>query len=241
MKEPDELENLQTALQFQALHSALTEFCSRAGHDLLGPVNQAGSLLGLMVRRYRNQLDGDAEELLNYLQSSAARMERVIAGMGQFIETAARPPRLGPVDLNASLASCRSLLYEEILKSGAVIEAETLPVVSADSGQMLAIFEILISNSIKFRKPDVAPRIRISRRQEGETCAIAVADNGIGIPATAEDIVFQPFRRLNGREYPGAGLGLAMAKLIAELHGCRIGIDPDADDGTCVVFTVRPA
>lgn len=225
----------------QALLSGLTELSSRAGHDLLGPIHQAGTLVALFISRYRSRLDPEADKLLEFLKNASATMEGVAAGVGKFLEIAGRPPSFGPVDLNASLACSLARLGKAIAESGAVIESDSLPVVSADAAQMATIFEILIGNSIKFRRPEAPPRIRVSLKRVGE---IAIADNGIGIDPEYSETVFLPFKRLNGRAYAGAGLGLATAKLIAEMHGCNIRIDPVPDcelepHGTHVRFTVR--
>jgi light-regulated signal transduction histidine kinase (bacteriophytochrome) len=232
--------NRQEMIAAQALLSGLTELSARATHDLLGPLNQAGSLLALFVKRYGGRLDPEADKLLEFLQSASLRMESVIAGVRKYIEIAGKPPSFGPVDLNVSLASSRSLLERAISGSGAVIVSDSLPVVSADAAQMVKIFEIIIGNSIKFRKPDAPPHIEVCPIGAGEVRGIKIADNGIGIDPQYRDSVFLPFRRLNGREYEGNGLGLAMAKLIVELHGGNIGIDSTPPHGTHVKFTVRP-
>jgi light-regulated signal transduction histidine kinase (bacteriophytochrome) len=225
----------------QALLSGLNELSSRAGHDLLGPLNQAASLLALFIKRYGSRLDRDADKLLEFLQDASNRMEGVAAGVRKYMEIACRRPSLGPVDLNVSLSSSLSLLESAIFESGAIIASDSLPVVSADAAHMVTIFEILIGNAIKFRRPDAPPRIQVSSRRPGD---ITIADNGIGIDPEYSETVFVPFRRLNGGEYGGAGLGLATAKLIAEMHGGSIRIDsiPDCDralHGTHVHFTMR--
>lgn len=232
------------AIEAKALISSLSEFSSRAGHDLVGPVNQAGSLLALFIGRHRNQIDSEADRLLEYLQRAAARMEETIAGVAEYMAIASAQLNLGPVDLNASLASSRASLEKKIAGTGAIIEADSLPQTVADAAQAAALFEILIGNSIKFRKPDIAPRIRISCERTGNVPAIAIRDNGIGIDPECSDSVFQPFRRLHGREYQGTGLGLAVAKLIAERHGGTIGVvrAPEKGlDGACVRFTLWPS
>jgi len=225
----------------QALLAGLNELSSRAGHDLLGPLNQAASLLALFIKRYGNRLDPDADRLLEFLQNASNRMEGVAAGVRKYMEIAGRRPSLGPVDLNVSLASSLSLLENVISESGAVIVSDPLPVVSADAAHMVTIFEILIGNAIKFRRPDAPPRIQVSLIRAGE---VAIVDNGIGIAPEYSEAVFVPFKRLNGGEYTGAGLGLATAKLIVEMHGGSIRIDPfpgseQALHGTQVQFTVR--
>jgi chemotaxis family two-component system sensor kinase Cph1 len=233
------------ALEAQALLCALTELSARAGHDLIAPLNQAGSLLALFVKRYRNQVGSEADELLEFLQSASTTMEGLVAGIRRYLEIAGRAPSFEPVDLNASLASCLALLDKRISECAAVIESESLPVVSADAAQMAALFGILIGNSIKFRQADTPPRIRISSKRVDHIVVVAIADNGIGIDPEFSETVFLPFRRLNnGKEYPGTGLGLAMAKLIIELHGGNIRIDPaqasavKGSSGASVQFTL---
>jgi signal transduction histidine kinase len=235
-----ELSRLE-AIAAQALLTGLTELSSRAAHDLLGPIHQAGALLALLVKRYRGQLDPEAEKLLEFLQSASDRVEVATAGVRKYLEIAGRPLNPGPVDLNASLASALVALEKPIQESGAVIESDSLGVITADADHMVTIFETLIGNSIKFRKPDTPPGIRVSL---GKADEIAIADNGIGIDPEHSEAVFLPFRRLNGREFAGAGLGLATAKLICELHGGNIRIGPVSNcerlpQGTRVHFTVR--
>ncbi len=226
--------------EVQALLSALTELSSRAGHDLLGPLNQAAALLALFIKRYRNQLDSDADHLMDFLESTSRRTEGVLAGVARFMEIAAARPNITHVDLDASLASSLALLEKPIAQSGAVIESEPLPSVSADPAQMVSLFELLIGNSIKFRKPDTPPHIQVSATRKGEIRGIAITDNGIGIDPEFCEAIFLPFRRLNGAEYPGSGLGLSMARLIAELNGGSIRVDPERDKaGTCIHFTLR--
>jgi light-regulated signal transduction histidine kinase (bacteriophytochrome) len=236
----------QDAMAAQAMLSGLIALSQRAGHDMVGPLNQAASLVSLFIKRHKNQLDSDADMLLEFLESASARMEGVVAGVRKFMEIAGNPPSFRPVDLNASLASSLVLLDKSIAQSGAVIVSDTLPVISADPAQMVTLFELLIGNAIKFRKPDMHPHIQVSSLGAGEMSgrgeipSIAIADNGIGIDPEYCDIVFLPFKRLNGVEYPGVGLGLTTAKLITEMHGGNIRVFQVKDsDGMCVEFTVQ--
>ena len=227
-----------------ALLSGLNDLSARAGHDLVGPLNQAASLLALFLKRGGDSPDPQAATLLEFLQSSSNRIEGVLAGFRRYLEIASKPPGFETLDLNVSFASSLALLEQEIAASGAVIALGQLPMVSADSAQMVSIFEILIGNAIKFRRQDVSPRIQVSVIREGEVRSISVADNGIGIDPEYREAVFLPFKRLNGAQYPGAGLGLAMAKLIVEMHGGRIRINPERrkyPGGTEVLFTVQSA
>lgn len=230
----------------RTLARELAEFSARAGHDLLGPLNQASSLLALFVHHHKPAPGSESDQseaglLLDFLQSSAARMQGVIAGVQPFLNAAAAMPDFRPADLNEALAAAQLRLDKAIAASGAVIASDTLPVVPGNIHQMGTVFEALIDNAIKFRRLDEPPRIRISARQSGGDWIFTVADNGIGIDAEYREAVFLPFRRLHGKEFPGAGMGLATAKLIVGLHGGEIRIEPVSEDGTApgaaVVFT----
>jgi chemotaxis family two-component system sensor kinase Cph1 len=227
----------------QALVAGLTRLSARAAHDLVAPLNRSASLLTLFVKRYRNRLDPEADNLLELLARASISMEGVAVGVRKYLEIAARPPSYGPVDLNVSLASSLAQLEKTISANEAVIVSDSLPTVLADGTHMVTLFETLIGNSIKFRRPDVPPRIQVSSGRTGDIRTIAIADNGIGIDPEYRDTVFLPFKRLNGAEYPGPGLGLAAAKLITEMHGGNIRMDSLADRepslyGTRVQFTV---
>jgi light-regulated signal transduction histidine kinase (bacteriophytochrome) len=222
----------------QALLSGLSGFSSRAAHDLLGPLNQASSLLTLFIRRYRNQLDSEADTLLEFLQSASTAMEATAAAARKYLEIAGQPPVFERVDLNASLASSLKVLEKSVSDTGAAVSCESLPAVSADAAQMAILFEVLIGNSIKFCKRNEPPCIQISSRRAEDVWVIAIADKGIGIDPEFNEAAFLPFKRLNGREYPGAGLGLAVAKLIIGMHGGNISIDSVPEQGTRVEFTV---
>jgi light-regulated signal transduction histidine kinase (bacteriophytochrome) len=97
----------------------------------------------------------------------------------------------------------------------------------------------LIGNSLKFRRPDVPPVIRVSAEREENEWRINVRDNGIGIEAEFADKVFVIFQRLHARDaYEGTGIGLAIVKKIVEYHGGRIWLDLDVAEGTSIYFTL---
>jgi light-regulated signal transduction histidine kinase (bacteriophytochrome) len=219
----------------KVLQEELIGFSSRAGHDLLGPLNQAASLLALFVKRYRNELDAGADVLLDHLLNAAAKMDTVTEGVRRYLSVAGRPIDYATVDLSTALSSALAVLEPVVKSSGATVTADVLPIVECGSAQMTAAFEILIDNAIKFRRPEEAPRVRVSAVSEEGEVRLAVTDNGIGIDPRYWQVML-PFRRLNGREYPGAGLGLATARLIARLHGGGLRVESTPGAGTTVTI-----
>jgi len=103
---------------------------------------------------------------------------------------------------------------------GAVITHDPLPILVADRTQLAQLFQNLVSNAIKFRRQDHAPRIHVSAAREARGWRMSVRDNGIGIEPQFFDRIFIVFQRLHTRdEYAGTGIGLAICKKIVERHG----------------------
>lgn len=126
-----------------------------------------------------------------------------------------------------------------IKKNKAVITHDTLPTVLADGGQLVQLFQNLISNAIKFKMPDEEPRIHISTKEEKDKYIFSVKDNGIGIEPKYADRIFEVFQRLQKRsEYEGTGIGLAISKKIVERHGGKIWVESEPGKGSIFYFTM---
>jgi len=132
-----------------------------------------------------------------------------------------------------------SNLEATITETGARITHDHLPEVYADRIQLTQVFQNLIGNAIKFRKPDDIPRIHISSRQQETMWIFSVQDNGIGMDPKYFDRIFTIFQRLHTRQaYPGTGIGLALCKRIVERHGGCIWVESEPDKGTVFWFTL---
>jgi light-regulated signal transduction histidine kinase (bacteriophytochrome) len=136
------------------------------------------------------------------------------------------------------LGEVKSQLEGRAGEDGEIVWHE-LPVVEGEEPLLTTLFVNLIGNALKFRRPDVPPRVEITARLEGEEWHVNVRDNGIGIEAEFADKVFVIFQRLHARDaYEGTGIGLAIVKKIVEYHGGRIWLDLDVDEGTSINFTL---
>jgi signal transduction histidine kinase len=122
--------------------------------------------------------------------------------------------------------------------------------IDADATQMRQLFQNLLSNALKFTRPEEPPRIRIHARiydepnshrkpdQTTQCCELRVTDNGIGFEGKYLDRIFQPFQRLHARsEFQGTGMGLAICRKIAERHSGSITAESRPGKGT--TFIVR--
>lgn len=133
----------------------------------------------------------------------------------------------------------RALLNLEVTikENNTTITHDTLPTVMADSSQLLQVFQNLISNAIKFHGTE-SPRIHISARRNENEWIFSVHDNGIGIEQEYTKQLFNIFKRLHGREYPGIGLGLSICKKIINRHNGRIWLESEPGKGSTFYFTI---
>jgi light-regulated signal transduction histidine kinase (bacteriophytochrome) len=111
--------------------------------------------------------------------------------------------------------------------------------VVGDSAQLQLLFHHLLSNSLRYRKPGVPPRIEISaERLWSAEWRFCVRDSGLGFDPAHSTGMFAPFRRLHGREISGTGLGLTLCRRIVERHGGRIWAEGVAGKGAAFCFTL---
>jgi light-regulated signal transduction histidine kinase (bacteriophytochrome) len=139
------------------------------------------------------------------------------------------------------LASTLETLQAAIEEASAEVVFEELPVVLGDAAQLTQVFQNLISNAIKYRRPGQHPRIRIWAERENEHWRFGVQDNGLGFPQALADRIFAPFRRLHGPEIPGAGIGLALCRRIIDRHRGRMWAESQEGTGATFYFTLPAA
>jgi signal transduction histidine kinase len=216
----------------------LEQFAYVASHDLQEPLRKVASFCQLLQRRYAGQMDERADQYIAFAVDGAQRMQRLINDLLAFSRIGRLTAGFTEVDLNRVLTEVTSQLEERAGPDAEISWAE-LPTVEGEEPLLTTLFVNLIGNSLKFRRPDVPPVIRVTARREGDEWAVNVRDNGIGIEAEFADKVFVIFQRLHARDaYEGTGIGLAIVKKIIEYHGGRIWLDLDVEEGTSINFTL---
>jgi len=233
--------------QLERSNVDLEQFAWAASHDLKEPLRTISSYTDLLVRRSlakngKAPDQGQAAEFARYIQQGVERMSAMIDGLLAYSRAMMQPLEHDHVT-NAQIAAEEAVqtLHASIEENGARIEIDPLPVVCAEAGPLLQIFQNLLANALKYRTPGVAPCIRISAVTGGGEVRFAVGDNGIGIAPEHYDRIFEVFRRLHGEDYEGLGVGLAIYKRLVERYGGRIWLDSEPGSGSTFYFTLPAA
>ena len=220
----------------------LEQFAYVASHDLQEPLRMVSSFTQLLAQRYGDKLDQDAREFIGYAVDGANRMQRLIQDLLSYSRITTRGQLFSPVDAHDALGEAIINLQSAIRESGALVTNEDLPRVLGDRTQIVQVFQNLIGNGIKFRKPGEPPRVHLRAERDAAGAgfwAFSVADNGIGIAPRHFERLFVIFQRLHGKkEYPGTGIGLALCKRIVERHGGRIWLESEEGKGSIFSFTL---
>ncbi|MBI2386891.1 MAG: PAS-domain containing protein [Elusimicrobia bacterium] len=219
-------------------NAELEMYAYAASHDLSAPLRRIIGFGDLLEARAKSKLDAGDLDYVERIRRSAAAALKLVTDMLTLSRIGRDALPIEDVDLNAVLAEVRSDLAAEIAASGARIEAGPLPVVRAHAIPMHNLLLNLVSNAVKFRRPDRPPVVRIAGRRDGDVLEITVADDGIGFdPAYAEKI-FQPFLRLHASsDYSGSGIGLAICRRVALRYGGTLTADGVPGAGS--TFTLR--
>ncbi len=216
----------------------LEQFAYIASHDLQEPLRNVATCLQMLERDYKNKLDPNADQYIQYAVESAVQMKALILDLLAYSRVATRGKPPEKTDCEQIFERALKNLSCAITETGAVITHDALPTISADDTQLLQVFQNLIQNAIKFRK-DEPPQIHVSALKSKKEWIFFVKDNGIGIESHQLDRIFQIFHRLHKRsDYNGTGIGLAIAKKVVERHGGRIWAESELGSGTTFHFTI---
>ncbi|HEY2381960.1 MAG TPA: PAS domain S-box protein [Terriglobia bacterium] len=227
------------ASELSRSNSELQQFAYVASHDLQEPLRMVASYTQLLAKRYRGQLDENADEYIGFAVDGAARMSGLIDDLLTFSRLDSQGNPFDETDLDKVLHRALENLQVAMEESKADITWDAMPTILADEFQMGQLFQNLVGNALKFRAPDRRPAIHISAERRTMEWIFSVRDNGIGIDPQFGDRIFIIFQRLHLKnEYPGTGIGLTICKKIVERHGGRIWLEPQAGLGTTFSFSV---
>ena len=223
------------------------EVLSRLSHELRTPLNSViGFSRVLGTNRAGNQRAEDLA-MLERIRASGERLLDLVEDLFDVTAPSPAAPVLVPVNVAAAAATAvRENLCAATRKGitlDLVLEAEGM--VSLDAARLLRVLRKLVSNAVKFTaQGGVVVTVRAcagSGVPSGAPAAIEVRDSGIGIPTSLQAAIFEPFVQVDGstrRVHEGAGLGLSVARTLAESMSCRLTMasEPGAGSQFVLIF-----
>ena len=212
-------------------------FTSTTVHHLREPVRMF-SVYTEMLRQAETELSAEAVRSIEFLRKAAVQMQKLLDGMAEFALATDRTARTyRKVQLDLPLRQALLGLNAEIKADGAKVSYAGLPEVWGDMDRLALVFQHLIRNALRYRR-DGTPEVEISAKSDGANWLIQVSDNGPGVATEFREKIFEPYRRLHGRELPGNGLGLAVCREILEGLGGKIWVDSGPAGGAVFCFTL---
>ena len=225
------------AAELARSNEELDQFASIASHDLQEPLRKVRTFTQELTVLEATRLSDKGRDYLQRTNAAAERMQRLIEDLLRFSRVSTQGRPFVDVDLQAVTRDVLTDLDAQISATGAVVHVGPLPTLKADPLQMHQLLQNLVSNAIKFHRPDVVPDVHISANVGDDKVELVVRDNGIGFDPRYSLRIFRVFERLHGRnEYPGTGIGLSVCRKIADRHGGTIVAD--GNPGSGATFTV---
>jgi signal transduction histidine kinase len=231
-----ELALARKAKQLESSNADLREFAYVTSHDLQEPLRSVNGFAQLLSRRYKGRLDEDADEFLDYITDASTRMTAMIQGLLAYSRVMHAADLDERVPLTEAVDWAKSNLLLAIEEANAEIKVGELPVLHGNRVQFGQLMQNLIGNAIKYRGAD-PPVVEIRCESHDSEHVITIADNGAGIGPEFQERIFGLFKRAHGKNYPGAGVGLALCKKIVERHGGRIWVESKVGQGSEFRFT----
>jgi PAS domain S-box-containing protein len=219
-----------------------TQFVATVSHELRTPLTSLRGALGLLAGGVLGALPEDARNAVRIADRSIVRL----VGLVNDILDIERLEN-GGLSLQIGRHALADLLARSIEEVGALaadagihLEVETPAAeILGDGERLVQVIVNLLSNALKFSPR--GSRVRLRVREEPSWVEVQVQDQGRGIPATHQTAIFDRFRQVEASDSAGqrgAGLGLAIAKSIVELHGGTIGVESGNGEGSTFWFRV---
>jgi signal transduction histidine kinase len=211
----------------------LERFAYVASHDLQEPLRAIASYTQLIKFRYKDKLDKEGNEFIDYAVEGAKRMQNLIMDLLAYSRIGRQQSKKEYHDLNKILDIVLLNLELSIKEKNVRIIRHNLPSLEIERLTILQLFQNIVSNAIKYDGREIT----IQALKKERTYEFSISDNGIGIDQQYYDKIFILFQRLN-KQYPGTGMGLAICKKIVESHDGKIWVKSEPGQGTTFFFTL---
>ncbi|PTA66905.1 histidine kinase [Deinococcus arcticus] len=218
--------------QLRRSNRELEQFTYVASHDLQEPLRTIGSYTELLARRYAGQLDERADQYIAFTTAATQRLKTLIQDLLTYSRVRRAEREAVPVNLGPLVQGLLAELAPQIQAAQAEVRVDPLPTVTTTPDLLRQALHHLISNALKFRGERPA-RVQVTAVRAGARWVLAVQDSGIGIAPEYHERIFGVFQRLHSTDaYPGSGIGLAVARAVAEGLGAELWLESTPGQGS---------
>ncbi|KUJ61397.1 hypothetical protein AR687_13245 [Flavobacteriaceae bacterium CRH] len=235
----------QNNIDLEKMNKELQSFAYISSHDLQEPLRKIQTFATQIIEREAQNLSEIGKDKFQRMQNAAQRMQTLINDLLSYSRTSTAERVFERINLSEIIDDVKEDLKEEIEQKHAAVVSDQTCEVNIIPFQFRQLIYNLVSNSLKFTKPDILPVIKIKSiivkgedidnkivSPEKNYCHISISDNGIGFDQQYSAKIFEVFQRLHGREqYNGTGIGLAIVKKIVENHNGIITATGEKDQG----------
>lgn len=243
----NELESANSRLKLMAdelerSNEELEEFARIASHDLSAPITSTRWLVELLTTRHGKQLDADGQKALAQIAISLERMSDLVEAVLTHAKVGkAAIATMVEADTELAVEIALENLRRDVVTTKAKFCYDRLPPLLIGQQPLTQLFQNLLSNAMKYRRPDASPEIQISAAHSGALWRVAVKDNGMGIEPEWFERIFLPMQRRHSSKIAGSGIGLATCRKIVNRAGGRIWVESEVGVGSTFFFTLPGA
>ena len=234
--------------EYKQMYNELVEI---AAHDLKAPLRKLAVFTDRLTAKFSTPGKEEVNEYVHRIHSCINEMNELIDSLTEYAGLKAGSMSIGKCELTLINEKVFNQLRSAITEDETNLEIAALPEIEADENQLVLLFQNLLENALKFRRPGVLLNIKIFSEvvtndeknkyqldEKGEYYKISIKDNGIGFKQEYAERIFHPLVRLNGKSsYPGNGLGLAMCERIVTNHkGIMYGESNEEGSQFSIIF-----
>ncbi len=241
---------LENIARLESTNKELDRVVFMASHDLQEPLRKMMIFSDRLAMKYQSMLDADGKRDISRIQVEAVRMRKLIEDILTFSKMSLETNSLVQSDMNVLLQEVLTGMEDNITEKNAKLIIEDLPQLYVNPGLIRPLFYNLLSNALKYSRPDISPVITIraqlniteenaGKETNNKYCRIFVEDNGIGFEQQYSEQIFGMFKRLHDKnQYEGTGIGLAICKKIVEEHKGFISVISKVNEGSTFIVSL---
>lgn len=234
-----ELRVKERTAKLQEMVAELEAFSYSVSHDLRSPLRAMQGYAQALLEE--EGLSEQGRHYVSRIEHASGRLDRLVQDVLAYSKVAKGEISLQP-NFPAAIVEEVVRSYPELREQGTVAVHQPIPAVLAHEGYLTQCISNLLTNALKFVRPNVKPKIDVSAEVSGKEVHLLFRDNGIGIASQYREEIFKLFGRVHSeKEYPGTGIGLAIVKKAAERMGGSISFESEPGCGTCFCLTLQSA